>query len=127
MEKKNIVSKLIESKLDLTKVWVLCGGAMVMHGAKKETCDIDLGCESKYFSELEKMFGNIKIWPDGMRSISIGKEIEIFENWNIMISDLIEGINVSSINDIIKHKQMLNREKDRVDLDLLYKLKSKKP
>ena len=126
MNKKDIVNTLKNSNLDLQKIWLLCGTAMVMHGAKNETGDIDLGCSIEYFKQIESIYPNIKIWPDGMRSIFVSNEIEIFENWNINKSIVIEGVIVSSIDDIITHKLSLNRSKDKIDLELLYTLKLEK-
>ncbi len=120
MNKNDIIRELKHSKLDLSKIWVLCGSAMVLHGLRDCTSDIDLGCSFEYFKELLKNNPPIKIWDNGDRSIYFSETIEIFEEWNIKEIDYFEDIATSSIKDLIVHKEALNREKDKKDLELLY-------
>lgn len=120
MNKSDMIRELKNSKLDLAKVWVLCGSAMVLHNLREITSDIDLGCSSEYFNELLKNNPPMKIWCNGDRSIDYAESIEIFEEWNINEVDYFEGIAISSISDLIVHKESLNREKDKKDLEVLY-------
>lgn len=124
MNKVDILKNLLDSNLDRSKFWVLCGAAMVLHGLRDKTTDIDLGCHKEYFEELLKDGYKIKIWDDGMRSINYSDIIDIFEEWNLLTSVEIEGIHTSSIDDLISHKESLNREKDQKDLERLYQYKS---
>ena len=127
MNKDNIIKYLNNTKLDLEKVWIICGAAMVLHDLRESTTDIDLGCKKEYFEKLILNNSNVKTWPDGMRSIDFDENIEIFEEWNIKKNNKISGIKVSSIKDLLNQKKGLNREKDKFDIILLEdKLKEKR-
>jgi hypothetical protein len=126
MIKNEIIKELNKSELDLKQVWLVCGAAMVLYGIKNETKDLDLGCNSKYFNDLiKKGYGSI-IWSDNTRSIQYNPKIEIFENWNVNQIIILDGIQVSSIDDIISQKEELDREKDIFDLKMLAEYKKQK-
>jgi hypothetical protein len=126
MIKNEIIEELKKSELNLKQVWVVCGAAMIIHEIKNETKDIDLGCNSKYFKDLLKKGFSPKVWPDNTRSIQYSRNIEIFENWNVNQIIIFDGIQVSSIDDIISQKEELNREKDILDLEMLAEYKKQK-
>jgi hypothetical protein len=126
MNKNDIIYELKDSGLDLSKVWLLCGAAMVMHELRETTSDIDLGSGALYFNELLKMSQPKNVWENGDRSIQFSQRIEIFEEWNISNAVFIEGIATSSVEDIIAQKEALNRVKDKSDLEILYSLRNKK-
>lgn len=71
---------------------------MVLHGLRDETSDIDIGCSTEYFEELLSEKYPMKTWDDGMRSLDYP----------------------NSIDDLIAHKESLNRPKDQKDLEVLY-------
>ncbi len=64
MNKESIIKELKESKINLRKVWVICGAAMVLHDIREFAGDIDLGCSSEYFNEILNNKFEVKIWPD---------------------------------------------------------------
>ena len=121
MTKSEVITVLEESSLDLSRVWLVCGAAMVMHDIREKTGDIDLGCPASYFQEIADAGFEPILWPDGGRSIRYSSSIEIFEEWRVNAWCVIEGIRVSSVEDIIEDKKRLGREKDQLDLKLIQK------
>ncbi len=46
MNKTDLLAKLRALPYDPAAYWVVAGGAMVLHGLREETRDLDLGCSS---------------------------------------------------------------------------------
>ena len=46
MDKEEIIEKLEKFPYDTREYWINAGSAMVMHGLRVNTEDIDLGCTS---------------------------------------------------------------------------------
>lgn len=109
----------------MTEYWVLAGSALVLHGVKEETRDIDLGCTSKLIEELTFKGYKVKIENDNSRSLKIGDKFEFFENWNVEKIEFIDGIPVGCLESIKKHKVELGREKDLKDIEKINKFLTK--
>ena len=78
MNKHEIMQKLRELGLPEEEYWLVAGGAMVLHGIKNETHDIDLGCSRRLADRLDAMGFPSERMQDGKRRFAIGSEIEIF-------------------------------------------------
>lgn len=91
--------------------WIVAGGAMVLHGIKKETRDIDLGCSRKLADRLEANGHLPERMADGSRRFVINSEIEVFEKWLFDRVEYIDGIPTISLLGLIMMKQSLGREK----------------
>lgn len=116
MLKKNDIVKILGG-LDFPKseYWIVAGTAMVMHGVKEETKDVDLGCTTKLFEQL--MPGKeVRITPHGRRTFSVNDQVEVFENWNVDEIEMIDGFPVASLESIKKLKREVGREKDLEDI-----------
>ena len=99
--------------------WVLMGAAMVLHGIKKETHDIDLGCTDALFERIRHAGYSVTVNRLGKEKIRYSENVTIYKNWECEGIDVIDDIPVCSINTIIKNKQELSREKDLIDLQLI--------
>lgn len=119
MNKRDIICRLEQSNLDKNEYWVLAGSAMVLHGVRKETSDIDLGCTREYVDKLEKQGYLTAVMPDGTRQITYDKDVEIFEDWIFDKVILVEGIPVISLNGLLEMKRSLGRKKDEQDILLI--------
>jgi len=119
LDKEEIICLLRESALDTREYWVTSGAAMVLHGIKDVTRDIDLGCTSKLADQLEKQGHCVEILRDGSRKITFSETIELFENWVEDTVILLEGLPVVSVEGMILMKEKLGREKDLADVRLI--------
>lgn len=94
---------------------VITGTALVMHGIKEETKDIDISCTKEAFQALESKGYQIK-QGDFARKVIYSDDVEIFEGWHAGGITMIEGIPVASLESVIVMKKQLGREKDLADI-----------
>ena len=119
MNKTDIIQKLRAFPYDRGAYWVAAGGAMVLHGIRNETRDIDLGCTPEMADRLEADGYPYQVTPDGNRWFKIGSDMEVFENWLYDTVVFADGIPVISLPGLIAMKQALGREKDSRDVELI--------
>lgn len=119
MNKKELIERLRAFPYDVREYWVVAGGAMVLHGIKAETADIDLGCTPRMADQLQAEGYPYQITPDGNRWFKPGGDMEVFENWLYDAPVLIDGIPTLSIAGLIEMKRRLGRKKDMKDIDLI--------
>lgn len=94
---------------------VITGTALVMHGIKEETKDIDISCTKEAFHTLEAQGFQIKQGAFA-RKVIYSDDVEIFEDWHRGAITMIEGVPVASLESVIVMKQQLGREKDLADI-----------
>lgn len=119
MKKNEIIKRLESLNLDKTQYWVIAGGAMVLHGLRDETSDIDLGCTKRLADELIRRGYAAALMKDGTRRITFAEDIEIFEEWIFDKIVMLEDIPVISLNGLLEMKKDLGREKDLRDMKLI--------
>ena len=119
MRKNEIIQKLQPLELPLEEFWLIAGSAMVMHGIREETRDIDIGCSKKLADMFEKNGYSTKRMQDGSRSFTIGVDIEVFEDWLFDRVEYLDGLPVISVKGLLEMKQALGREKDKADIALI--------
>ena len=119
MNKENIIKKLKEFNFDKSGYWVLAGSAMVLHGVRPETRDIDLGCSKHFADELEAKGYPTVIMSDGTRRIIYAEDVEIFEEWIFDKVVSVDGIPVISLDGLIEMKRNLGRKKDLLDIQMI--------
>ena len=124
LNKAEILRLLKEAAFAPDEYWVTSGAAMVLHGIKDATRDIDLGCTSQMADWLEKEGYPVEVLRDGSRKIVFSETIEIFENWVEDKVILLDGLPVVSIDGMILMKEKLGREKDREDILLINKFRN---
>lgn len=101
--------------------WVVAGGAMVLHGFRPQTQDIDLGCSTLLADELEQQGYAVSRCEDGSRKIRYSENVEIFENWIEGTVERISGVPVVCADGLIQMKRKLGREKDLADIAVIEK------
>jgi hypothetical protein len=94
---------------------VITGTALVMHGIKEETKDIDISCTKEAFQALAAQGFPIKQGAFA-RKVVFSDDVEIFEDWHTGVITMVEGVPVASLESIIVMKQQLGREKDLADI-----------
>ena len=119
MKKDDINRRMNELAFPAEDYWVITGGAMVLHGFRDETHDIDLGCTKKLADRLEEDGYLTDRYPDGRRELHIGDDVEIFEDWLSGSIVSVGGVSVISVDGLIEMKRSLGREKDLRDIELI--------
>ena len=121
-DKYSLIQHLKELSFPEKEYWVVAGGAMVLHGFRKQTRDIDLGCCTLLADKLEQQGYLVSRCDDGTRKILYSENVEIFENWIEDTVEIIGGIPVVSVDGLIQMKKKLGREKDLADIALIENL-----
>lgn len=120
-DKDSLLRQLHELPFHQKEYWVVAGGAMVLHGFRAQTHDIDLGCSTHLADQLEQQGYTVLRCDDGTRRIQYSENIEIFENWIEGTVEMINGIPVVCADGLIQMKKKLGREKDLADVVLIEK------
>ena len=94
---------------------VITGTALVMHGIKEETKDIDISCTKEAFKVLAAQGYPIKQGAFA-RKVIFSEDVEIFEDWHRGDITMIEEVPVASLESVIVMKKQLGREKDLADI-----------
>ena len=122
-DKQSLLQQLGELPFPKTEYWVVAGGAMVLHGFRAETRDVDLGCSTRLADELEWQGCAVSRLADGTRKIAYSEHIELFENWLEGTVETVRGIPVVSVDGLIEMKRKLGREKDLADIARIEKVR----
>lgn len=118
LNKEKIVDKLKQLNFPKNDYCIMTGAALVLYGVRQETADIDIGCTSKLFNELQQR--GFEIATEKVhKGILIDGCIEIFEDWMPENKCFIQEIPVADILDIRKYKEQLRRDKDLRDIELI--------
>jgi len=118
-DKFSLLQQLRELPFSEEEYWVVAGGAMVLHGIRPQTHDIDLGCSTRLADKLEQQGYAVSRCEDGTRKISYSEHVEIFENWIEGAVEIISGVPVVCMDGLIRMKKKLGREKDLADIALI--------
>ena len=120
-DKNSLIQRLQEIPFSKSEYWVVAGGAMVLHGFRTQSHDIDLGCSTLLADKLEQQGYVVSRCEDGTRKILYSENIEIFEDWIDGSVEIISGIPVVCVDGLIQMKKKLGREKDLEDIALIEK------
>lgn len=121
--KHSLLQRLKELSFPEEEYWVVAGGAMVLHGFRPQTRDIDLGCSTFLADKLEQHGYGVSHCDDGTRRILYSEDVEIFENWIEDTVEIVSGVPVVSVDGLIQMKKKLGREKDLADVALIEKVR----
>ncbi|MDF2892234.1 MAG: hypothetical protein K0R80_2601 [Clostridia bacterium] len=119
LNRVDILQKLKNLKLPKDQYCVMTGAALVLHGVKETTRDIDIGCSERLFDLLLQQGYQLKQLKS-FEGIIIDDCIEIFRNWQAEKIVYIEDTPVADICCIMRYKQNLAREKDLKDIELIH-------
>lgn len=122
-DKASLLQRLRTLSLPEKEYWVVAGAAMVLHGFRSQTHDIDLGCSTRLADKLERQGYTVSRCQDGTRKILYSEHIEIFENWIEGTVETISGVPVVCADGLIQMKKKLDRAKDLADIALIEKMR----
>ena len=118
MKAEDIRRRLAELALDTNEYRINAGGAMVLHGLREETHDLDIWCTKKLGDALAQRC-DVQVLPDGTRRFVPAPDVEIYENLQPGDTVFLNGIPVAPLEVVLALKRQLNREKDRRDIAVL--------
>ena len=118
-DQSSLLQRLEELALPEGEYWVVAGGAMVLHGFRSQTRDIDLGCTTSLADQLERQGCATSRCADGSRKILYADHVELFENWLEGDVEIISGVPVVCVDGLIQMKRKLGRAKDLNDIALI--------
>lgn len=122
-DKYSLLQQLQGLSFSKKEYWVVAGGAMVLHGFRPQTHDIDLGCSTLLADQLEQQGYMVSHCDDGTRRILYSENIDFFENWIDGTVEIISGVPVVCVDGLIQMKKKLGREKDLADITLIEKVR----
>ncbi len=116
MKKQEYLRKLSELGLDREKFCVVAGGAMVLHGIREETDDIDIKMPEEYFEEIRARFA-VKKSPKYENLYEIGEKVEVMVGpFRREKAVKIEGFWVNGLEQELVWKVQHGRAKDQADI-----------
>jgi hypothetical protein len=119
LNREDIIRIVKELYLPINEYWVTSGSALVLHGVKESTRDIDLGCTSDIAQLYIEKGCTYKIVEDNSRIVIVNDLVELIENWFVDEIEFVDGLPVGSLESIKKQKLNLSREKDISDVKLI--------
>ncbi|MEG0773880.1 hypothetical protein [Clostridium sp.] len=119
LHKKDIIKILRDMNLPLGEYWITSGAALVIHGVKETTRDIDLGCTTNLVEQYLRKGCKYIVADDDTKIVEVSDKIEMLENWFVDEIEFIDGLPVGSLESIKKQKSELGREKDINDIKLI--------
>lgn len=117
--REDIIQTIKSMNLPSQEYWITSGAALVIHGVKETTRDIDLGCTSILIDKFIKEGCKYRLVEDNSRIVEVTDKIELLENWCVDEILIIESLPVASLESIKKQKSQLGREKDLSDIKLI--------
>lgn len=126
--KMDIIHKVKSLNLPEGKYIVIGGASLAIRGIRK-TKDIDIFVSPEVYKELKGKGYKEKVFPNGDTTLlkghfEIGTKF-IFENYEMNFSNLIknvkviEGVPFTSLEDELKFKKAMGRDKDIKDVELI--------
>ena len=113
MNKETYLKKLDELELDKSRYCIISGGAMLMHGLKETTNDIDIKVLSSYFEELKERFTFNKS-PKFDYLYELGDEIELaVQDFKDEDVEFVDGYPVELLEIELQWKIDHKRDKDK--------------
>ena len=119
LNKEDIIKILKEMDLPLQEYWITSGAALVIHGVKATTRDIDLGGTTYLVEQFIQKGCKYRVENDNTRIVEVNDQIELLENWFVDEIVYNDGLPVGSLASIRKQKKQLGREKDIQDIQLI--------
>ena len=116
MNRQEVAARFAELGFSTDECWVQTGAAMLMHGLREKTHDIDMGCTTELANKIAASGAPYELLPDGRKKFTVGGDVEISENWQPGTVTVIDGVPVVSLEDVIRCKKELGREKDLRDI-----------
>lgn len=125
MNRKEIIEKLKQYNFDKSNYIVISGAAMVLLGIKDKTSDIDIATTQDYNDYLVDNYNVTfeKINEYNEPVYFIDNIVNFAVTYYSDKKEYVEDIPFQNVNDILRLKKRLNREKDKIDIEKLEEYK----
>ena len=117
MTKEQITKAFEQVPLPIDSCWLVMGAALVMHGIRNDTHDIDIGCTPEAFDMLIDLGYHVTLSRSGRRKLSLNSEITVYEGFCTQSVHYIDGVPVADLASIRKTKATFGRQKDLADIE----------
>lgn len=117
MTKEQIHRTVKALPLSAESYWLVMGAALVMHGIREETRDIDIGCTPEAFDALIKLGYHATTSRSGLRKLSLSTGVTVYEGFYTQDIICIDGVPVSDLTSIKRIKAFFGRKKDLADVE----------
>ena len=121
LNRSDIIRIMSSLELDGSMYTISFGAALVLHGVRRDTRDIDISAKRDLILSLKNAGHDYTVLSDGRGKIEIGNEIEMYETDTLGSFVLIDGLPVLTLAEILKAKSAKGREKDLRDIELIEK------
>lgn len=123
MNKQEMIQILKDEGLNTKDTVVIMGGALLIHGLRKESHDIDINVSQETYQSFLDRGYKTDLNSIGRHRILVihnGNEIEIFDDGIAEVEyEKIDGVYVQTLKSILNWKKILNREKDQKDIEAI--------
>lgn len=119
--REDIIKILKNMDLPLNEYWITSGSALVMHGVKETTLDVDLGCTANLWEFLIQNGYTYRVEKDNSKIMVVNEFVEIIKEYFVDEIEFIEGLPIGSLKSIKKQKIRLGRNKDIEDIRIIDK------
>lgn len=131
----NYLRLLEDTKLTPADVWLSSGSALIIHGLRETTLDLDGGCSKRTIRKIGELFDKDPV-PKGPKEgyIEHCLLLPLDAYWMDLHSEdstraddleVIDGVAVYTLERCLRQKQILlqrlNRDKDRADIENIRK------
>ena len=122
MNKKELLELAKTLNLPKEEYCIISGGALVIHGLREQTNDLDIDITKKGFEILKEKY-SLELIREDIKQYKVSDKIECFLV-DKLESDIqyIDNYPCESLISIYKFKKRVNREKDQADILAIEKI-----
>lgn len=119
LEKNDIVTALMDLNLPPSEYWIIMGAALVLHGVRKVTSDIDLAVSDDLFDRFLNSGHAPLVSRSGRSKVIIAAAITGYKDWTPSSWIIKQGVQLAALESIVEEKKALSRKKDLRDIEAI--------
>jgi hypothetical protein len=119
LNEQEIVEILSDLDLTSSNYWLVMGAALVMHGVRDMTSDVDLAVSDDLFRHFTEAGCVPLLSKSGRSKVVLRDYVTAYKNWTPSSWTTVRGVQVASLESIIEEKALLARQKDLSDIDAI--------
>jgi hypothetical protein len=114
-----------DANIDPSQIWIGAGGALLLHGLREATSDIDAGCTLSTYTRISLVLGgHLKASETGgdpllaFPAYDLDLDLQPMKPMDMVV---IDGIQCYGLRMLLAQKLSMNRPKDQADIQNLRK------
>ncbi|MGC4759261.1 hypothetical protein [Micromonospora trifolii] len=119
LSERDILNILGDLDLAPGSYWLVMGAALVLHGVRDVTIDVDLAASDELFRHLVETGYEPALSRGGRPKITLTDNVAAYKDWTPSSWTAIGGVQVASLESIIEEKSVLSRPKDLSDIEAI--------